>query len=186
MGALTARPYPPLRVTDAEIWQPGHALLLSGQGKNGVQDRAQALDGALVTVSGIPLTRGEIDMPQLRGDEPGLSAADGIGIWPDRTPLGRWRITGEVCDGKCYAGAMRPGEGLAHKACANLCIVGGVPPIFVAPDRVEATEFPLPAGPDGGPVTDEIPARTAEPITAEGELERLGQMTAGTDDGWDR
>jgi len=46
----------------------------------------------------------------------------------------RW--TGEIIDPKCYAGSMKPGDGKTHKACAALCLRGGIPPVFVTgPDH---------------------------------------------------
>ncbi|MEL6236793.1 MAG: hypothetical protein AAFR46_20540, partial [Pseudomonadota bacterium] len=88
----------------------------------------------------------------------------------------RWRLVGEICDGKCYAGAMRPGTGLAHKACAILCLDGGVPPVFVATDEVEGAQFMMLAGPDGGAVPDAVLQQTAILVTADGEIERRGDL----------
>ena len=41
------------------------------------------------------------------------------------------RLRGEIIDPKCFAGAMKPGEGKPHKACAVLCLRGGIPPMFL-------------------------------------------------------
>ena len=178
-GILQAEPYPVVHVTDSDRYPAGHAIMLSGQGKRGVQDRAAPLDGQLVVVSGVMLNRGPLDMLQLRGGDQGLVAAEAVtdaADPPAPEPLGRWRLTGEICDGKCYAGAMRPGQGLAHRACANLCLVGGVPPVFVATDTVDGQAFFLLAGPDGGPVTDAILDHTALLVAVEGEIERRGDL----------
>ena len=91
-------------------------------------------------------------------------------------PLGRWRLTGEICDGKCYAGAMRPGTGLAHKACANLCLIGGVPPVLVTTAPVEGERFLLIAGADGGPVTPALLDHVATLVQVEGDVERRGSL----------
>src|SRR5262249_47707822 len=40
-------------------------------------------------------------------------------------------LRGEIIDPKCHSGAMKPGDGKAHKACAVLCLRGGIPPIFL-------------------------------------------------------
>lgn len=176
-GVLTVEPYPVLHVAESERWAAGHALLLSGQGKRGVQGQAEGLDGALVTISGVALKRGDLDMVQLRWGADGLTPAEGEVEAPERVDLGRWRITGEICDGKCYAGAMRPGQGIAHKACANLCITGGAPPLFVATDAVEGADILLMGGPEGGPLPEALLARTAELIELEGRVERIGAMT---------
>jgi len=122
-GVLAARPYPTVTVTKgAERVEVGHTLMLTGQGKRGVQGRAADIDGQLVEASGVILKRGALDRLQARGGEAGLKAiGDAPGAPPEDKPPGRWRISGEVRDGKCLSGAMRPGTGLAHKACANLC-----------------------------------------------------------------
>ena len=36
-------------------------------------------------------------------------------------------LKGEIIDPKCYLGAMKPGGGKTHKACAMRCIAGGIP-----------------------------------------------------------
>jgi hypothetical protein len=41
-------------------------------------------------------------------------------------------LSGEIIDPKCHGGAMKPGDGKAHKACATLCLRGGIPPVFLA------------------------------------------------------
>ncbi len=176
-GVLTNGPYPVLHVTDSDRWHAGHALLLAGQGKRGVRAQAAGRDGALVTISGIALKRGDLDMVQVRGGPDGIVPADGPVPVPVRVDLGRWRITGEICDGKCYAGAMRPGQGIAHKACANLCLIGEIPPLFVATDDVAGAEILLIGGPDGGPLPDALLARVAELIEIEGQVARIGALT---------
>ncbi len=176
-GVLRAEPYPTVTLTEAtERFAEGRTIMLSGGGKRGVQARAEGLDGAHVTVSGIALTRGTLDMIQVRGAADGLAAAGGAAPVPVDEPLGRWRLTGEICDGKCLAGAMRPGTGLAHKACANLCLIGGVPPVFAATGAIEGQEFLLMAGPEGGPLGPEILDAVARLVEVEGEVVRRGDL----------
>jgi hypothetical protein len=43
-------------------------------------------------------------------------------------------LRGEIIDPKCYLGAMKPGGGKTHKACAMRCISGGIPPMLVTRD----------------------------------------------------
>ena len=176
VGVLTAQPYPVLHVVESDRFPAGGALLLSGVGKRGVRDRAEPLDGRLVRASGVALKRGDLDMLQLRGGSAGLAAAEGRGVAPEAVDLGRWRVTGEICDGKCYAGAMRPGEGIAHKACANLCITGGAPPLFVATGPIDGEDILLLADAEGGPIPEALLARTAEIVEIEGRAERRGGL----------
>lgn len=179
-GVLVEPAYPMLRITEGNERLPaGHTLMLSGLGKNGVQAAGAPLEGQVVTVEGVLLTRGEIDMLQVRrdGDGPVMRpTGDAAPELPAPEPLGRWRLTGELCDGKCYAGAMRPGRGIAHKACANLCIVGGVPVVFVATGPVEGSTYLMVTGPQGGPVGQALLDATAELVTLEGAVERIGDL----------
>jgi hypothetical protein len=67
------------------------------------------------------------------------------GIYPDPAPgrvrpgtekdLGDVLIAGEILDAKCWFGAMRPGHGKTHKACAALCAKGGLPLAFAELER---------------------------------------------------
>lgn len=177
-GVIGTEPYPYIRITEGNERLPaGHTLMLSAGGKNGVMGRAKPLDGKLATVSGVILKRGELDMLQLRGGRNGLQAAEGEApSLESAEPLGRWKLAGEICDGKCLAGAMRPGRRLAHKACANLCIIGGVPPVFVSTQKVEGSEYMLIGGPDGKPLGQELLNNVAAFISIEGELERRGDL----------
>ncbi len=176
-GVVQLEPYPLLRITTGNNrLKPGHTLMLTGGGKGGVMNRALPLDGKLATASGVILKRGELDMLQLRGGKRGLQPADGDVPETAVVALGRWRLAGEICDGKCLAGAMQPGRGLAHKACANLCLIGGIPPVFVSTKPVEGSEFLLVAGNDGGPMPSSAYDSVGQFIEVEGELERHGDM----------
>ena len=177
-GVMTANPYPTVTVTEGSERVPaGHTIMLSGFGKRGVQQRAAALDGKLVEASGVVLNRGpELDMLQARGGANGLKAAEGEAAPVVDEPLGRWRLTGEICDGKCLAGAMRPGTGLAHKACANLCIYGGAPPVLVTTAEVEGSRYMMLGAADGGPLGPEMYDLVARMTTLEGMLYRRGDL----------
>lgn len=176
-GVVHAMPYPTLWITEGTDELPeGHVLMLSGAGKRGAM-AAEKFDGALTKVQGLPLTRGDLTMLQLAGGQRKPVAADGaVPDLPEDVPLGRWRIAGEICDGKCLAGAMRPGRGLAHKACANLCLVGDIPPVFATTGPVDGERYMLLAGPDGGPMPSEMYDFTALLIDAEGEVYRRGDL----------
>ncbi len=172
-GVLVLRPYPTLTLTEAAgDLAAGRTVMLSGPGKRGVQDRAEGQDGALVTAAGIRLARGALDMLQTGRIDP----AEGTATPPRDVPVGRWRITGEICDGKCYAGAMRPGTGLAHKACANLCLIGGIPPVLVATDEVLGSRFLMLGEAGGGPAGDWLLDHVARLVEIEGEVVRRGDL----------
>ncbi|MEL6793491.1 MAG: hypothetical protein AAFP78_08565, partial [Pseudomonadota bacterium] len=177
-GVVQAEPYPLLYVTEgSEQIAAGTTLMMSGGDKRGMQGRAAPLDGQMATASGVMLTRGDLIMLQARGGANGLGPAEvETTAIPAPEALGRWRLAGEMCDGKCLAGAMRPGTGIAHKACANLCVIGGVPPVFVSSKPVEGETFLLMAGPDGGPLSMEMLDHMAAFVTLEGEIERRGDL----------
>ncbi|WP_342075644.1 hypothetical protein [Yoonia sp. SS1-5] len=176
-GVVELTPYPLLRVTEGnDLIKPGKTLMLTAGGKSGVDMRAMGLEGQLATVSGIILQRGTIDMMQLRGGRQGISAAEGDAPVMETEPLGRWKVAGENCDGKCLNGAMRPGRGLAHKACANLCLLGDVPPVFVSTQPIEGSDFMLITGPDGTRLPQAAYDYIGQFITVEGDLERRGDM----------
>ncbi|MFP5076170.1 hypothetical protein ACLE20_02580 [Rhizobium sp. YIM 134829] len=175
-GVLEDRPYPILRVP-ARDGRASRAIMLAGQGKTGVAAQAGPLEGRWTEVGGIFVKRGDLDMLLVAGDGIKPATTPVNAAEPEApVPLGRWRLTGEICDGKCYAGAMRPGSGLAHKACANLCIIGGVPPVFVTTAPVEGRNFLLMAGPDGGPLPRALLDKTAVLMELEGEVERRDDL----------
>lgn len=162
-GVLTALPYPLLHLPG------GQTVLLAGEGKLGAP---AAQEGQRVAAEGYLGWRGSIAMLTLAAAPMPL----GEGVPPARQPLGRWRITGEVCDGKCAAGVMRPGTGLAHRACANLCVAGEIPAVFVptAPVAGEAFLVLGDAAGRGSPSAwrDVMGLR----VTLEGEVARLGSV----------
>jgi hypothetical protein len=176
-GVVELTPYPVIHVTEGnDRIKPGDTFMMTAAGKSGVDDRAIPLSGKLVQVSGVMLERGDLYMMQLRGGTNGLQSASGDAPDIVPQPQGRWRLTGEICDGKCLAGAMRPGRGLAHKACANLCLLGDVPPIFVSTQPVLGEEYLLIAGPGGTRLPRAAYDYIAQFITAEGEITRHGDL----------
>ncbi len=179
-GIVIGGPYPALWVTKGTANIPAdRVILLNGNGKTGVQGRINQYAGMPVAVRGVLMERGTLKMLQLGGGNQGLSALEtaASGTVPQAEPLGRWRLSGEICDGRCLAGAMRPGTGLAHKACANLCISGGQPPVFVSTSPVEGEIFFLMTGPGGEAVSAAILDHTAGLVSLEGDLTRIGNMT---------
>ncbi|MEM1352986.1 MAG: hypothetical protein AAGF27_11620 [Pseudomonadota bacterium] len=177
-GILELDPYPIVHVTQgSEHVSKGETLMMSGAGKFGVQPHAGRIEGAGVEVSGIIVSRGDIRMLQIANRNRDIKAADLInGEAPAPVDLGRWRLAGEICDGKCLTGAMRPGRGLAHKACAELCILGGVPPVFVTSQPVEGEAFLMIGSTDGGPITDDLLDRVGVYVSLEGQVVRRGGL----------
>jgi hypothetical protein len=127
-GTFLASPSPMI-VTEPKA----HAILLVGEGKVAAAGLNSALVGRRVSAWGHLVRRGELSLLELTG---GLQDA-GPASEPD-APASKTdelvELTGEIIDPKCYAGAMKPGDGKPHKACAVLCLRGGIPPVFLADD----------------------------------------------------
>jgi len=175
---LETLPYPLLRAPPDAVHPQGHTVLLAGDGKYGIGAAAEtSFAGRAVAAHGALVKRGDLDMLVI-SPAYGLSAAQGPAPATPLSPvqLGRWRASGEICDGKCTAGVMRPGAGIAHKACASLCVSGGVPPVFVTTQQLEGAGFLLLADHDGGPAPAVMSGLIAQPVTLEGEVERRGDL----------
>ena len=173
---MVAAPYPHLRLAPDDDNPTGATHLIVRAGKRGVQDFAERFDGKLTRIQGIALTRGDLDMLQLAGGQRKPAAVEGTAPIGADVDLGRWRVTGEICDGKCLAGAMRPGRGLAHKACANLCLIGDIPPVLALTGPVEGQMYMLIGGPDGGPMPVEMLDHTSVLVEMEGRVLRRGDL----------
>src|SRR3954454_14183640 len=75
-GVLLAKPYAML-VTDPDAAHPaGHAMLLAGGGKVGVQEDAAKLDGQRVRIQGSAMKRGTVDMQLVWR----LQAVEGVAV----------------------------------------------------------------------------------------------------------
>lgn len=171
-GVVVAEPYPLLVLAPDADHPNGHAVLLSGGGKRGVQEQANALNGKRARATGAGFKRGTIDM--MVGVD--LQPADGPAPPAPVTPLGVWRLTGEICDGKCVSGVMRPGAGLAHKACSNICISGGVPPVLVTTAPVDGGGFLLMGDRNGHALPDAFRDRTGMPQRMDGSVARIADV----------
>lgn len=177
-GVLQVNPYPVLHVIESPHFNRGDTVLLSGNGKSGAVGQAAGMDGQIVEANGFRLDRGALRGMQLRNGQLGLKPADNQdqGLDVPVQKLGRWKLSGEICDGKCLSGAMRPGTGLAHRACANLCLLGDVAPVFVSSGPVDGSDFLLMSDADGGTVTQALLDFTAIFVEVEGEVERHGSL----------
>lgn len=179
-GVVTDAPYALLRTRVAGDPVPC-TVLLSCLGKCGVAARIGQLAGQAVVVRGSLLQRGPHRMlavdeggDWIRRDMAGAAAAVDL-AFPAAQRLGSVTLDGEVVDSKCWFGAMRPADGKVHKACASLCIRGGIPPAL------------LTRGPQGEPVlmvmtsggrahgTDLLPF-VADRIRLQGEVQRRGDL----------
>lgn len=168
-GTIHALPYP-LIVVDSTSARSGatESHLLVELGKRGAE-RAAAFDGQRVTLSGWTLERDGRRIIEL---EPGdvIVPSDDVPS-PSSTGVISARITlrGEILDSKCYLGAMKPGEGKTHKACAALCIRGGIPPMLVV-KQGPRPRYVLLTDATGGQIDEADMRFVADPVEITGEL----------------
>jgi hypothetical protein len=138
-GRLIEHPYPGVSTTDASgalriYW-------LVAPGKHGAADLVAGLDGAMARVNGTLIERDGDVMLQVepggievtsRPTGRGLGERVDVAVESDALkPRASVVWTGEIVDGKCHLGVMKPGEGPTHRDCAVRCLLGGVPPMFV-------------------------------------------------------
>lgn len=177
-GIASADPYALLRTHD--LGGGPRTALLSCLGKCGVAARIGSLAGQPVVVKGSLIQRDRQAM--IAVDEAGdwirrddAAAADPTLAWPEAQPLGEFTLAGEILDSKCWFGAMRPSEGKVHKACAALCIRGGIPPAFFArgPARQGSLMIMTTGGRAHGPDLLDL---VADPVRVSGRVLRLGDL----------
>lgn len=155
-------------------------VLLSLGGKNGLQRSFLDKEGAVVRAKGLGLSRDDrrflevwsLDDATL--PDPALQTVRDA-EWEDLGPV---TLTGEIVDSKCYYGRMRPGSGKGHRACAQLCVRGGIPPVLVTEAPDGRREHFVVTGPGRSDVHEAILPFVAEPIDVRGTLWRRGDLLA--------
>lgn len=162
-GTIVADPYPMLLPADGSP-----AVLLVGVGKFGPPEEVLAMAGGVADVTGYTLERDGMRALEVQSAGSTSSTSPRIRTTPD--DLGTHTIATEILDSKCYLGAMKPGDGMGHKACATLCVVGGIPPMITWTDDGGKTHYALLTAPDGSPMPEQYRSLIAEPVTIEGHL----------------
>jgi hypothetical protein len=116
----------------------------------------------------IELVEGSIH--PLEGEAP--SVPDPVG----KIDLGVRTLRGEIVDSKCYLGVMKPGREKPHRACAALCIRGGIPPILLVESVGGERAFFFLTDEQGAPVNTRILDLVAEPIEITGRILKQGDI----------
>ena len=176
-GIATAEPYAMLRTTDLD--GTPRTALLGCQGKCGVSAKIGALAGKPVVVQGSLIQRGTHSMiavidgldwirEDVGGDIDGLA-------FPKPEPVMEVSLNGEILDTKCWFGAMRPSSGKVHKACASLCIRGGLPPAFYVKDPQDQSALMIMTSGGFGHNKDLLPY-VADPVSITGQVQRFGDL----------
>lgn len=147
-GELLCEPFPMLRVI-----RDGHAtrVLLVGMGKHGVQARCAAVGvQRMVRATGFRIERDGMLMLELLDDQDALVPIDAPAMAGEApADLGQLDLSGEIVDSKCWMGVMQPGDGTTHRACAQLCIRGGIPPSLVCQASDGSPRRAIIVAPDG-------------------------------------
>lgn len=175
-GTVDLLPYAVLRVKDEALGNK--TVFVVEMGKHGAHARLAAYQHQSVSLRGTLLHRDERWMLEL-AEEP-----DAIQTKPSLQPisrpvvhsLGTQTLRGEIVDSKCYLGAMKPGGGKTHKACAVLCLKGGIPPTFVTKDEQQRETYYLLTSTDGTPLSTDCYPFVGDRIEVKGQVEQHGDL----------
>ena len=183
-GLLLSDPWPMLRVQSDQDPQSWSTVLLVDYGKLGAT-RAVIQSGAagsLARIHGTLITRDGRRVLEL-APRPGvietLSTPDPATITaatPTPQPQGPITLEGEIVDPKCFLGAMQPGTGQVHRACARVCIAGGIPPGLIAPAPDGGERFFLLLTADSQSPSTDILEHVGVPVRVTGSLESWGDL----------
>ena len=176
-GFLTVDPYP---VIHEEGMNPRSVMLVL-QGKKSADDFAKLLENRKVRASGFEITRGGWTILELTGAESieaidetkdGETAAYSM----PSEDLGPVTLTGEIIDSKCFLGVMKPGYGKVHRACASLCLLGGMPPMLVTKNSAGERLGYVVTHHDGQSASRALSSMVAVPVKVKASAERRGDL----------
>ena len=140
IGFADMAPYPVLRVqqTEGGLLPKYETVFVVSEGKIGAADRIAPLQGREVRATGFLIERDGMRMLELVGGMDAVEEIPDVRAQPpatlppiEKASLGSFTLKGQIIDSKCYLGVMKPGEGKPHKSCATMCIIGGIPPMFM-------------------------------------------------------
>lgn len=134
---------------------------------------AQQYDGQYVKLSVGSIYRGDVTL--LEGNpNTSVEVIDSPGGFPMEhatDDLGEQTLIGEIVDSKCYSGAMNPGNLKTHRACATVCIRGGIPPVLLVRRKNDSPLYFFLADEQGLPVLEEVINYVAQPVAITGKLD---------------
>lgn len=176
-GFVAAAPYAHMRLLENGRVR---TVLLGCETKCGARERLEdiAFSTGAAQVRGSMLERDGYRMLATASSADWITPDAGVIAPPPpvEEDLGEAQLTGEILDTKCWFGAMRPNEGLSHKACATLCIASGVPPYFGVRDSQGRERALMITDPDGRALIQPILEYVAEPIEAVGRIVRIDDL----------
>ncbi len=186
VGWADMAPYPILRVrkNDGNLLPTYETVFVVSEGKIGAADRIGPLAGREVKATGFLIERDGMRMLELVGGLDAVQEIPDVRAQPPATlpPIetasaGTFTLKGQIIDSKCYLGVMKPGEGKPHKACATLCIIGGIPPMFMTQNpRGERTVYLVTDADGSTAVKSGMTEYIADWIEVTGEVETQGDI----------
>jgi hypothetical protein len=181
-GVVQQEPVPALLVA-----RPGRSAIngssfsryaLVAPGKHGAGPLIESLDGHRARLEGTLIYHDGQTMLEIVPES--IELVGGTASQPvlDVRPvdLGRHTLRGEIVDSKCYLGVMKPGREKPHRACAALCIRGGVPPILVSEAASGEQQSFLLVDAHGRTLNERILGLVAEPVEITGDVRRYGDL----------
>lgn len=176
-GILVESPYPMLIPDDSSATPP---LLVVSMGKAGAHESLRGAFDHHVTLRGYALQREGRYMIELAPHPDAIVIDHPIPV-EDRPSTQQARtedldLVGEIIDGKCYLGAMKPGDGVGHRTCAALCLRGGLPPMFVAESEIGDILYPLLLVDGSSKLDEETIQLVASRVHVHGQLSRIAGL----------
>lgn len=179
-GVLSAHPYPVLHRFHPQNPQQIESVLLVRQGKHSAFEFAAEFAQQPVSITGYEIQRGGWTMLELPADNPIQQTnevdAESIRELLAIKDLGEVVLKGEIVDSKCFLGVMKPGAGKIHKACAEVCLLGGIPPMLVAQNDANQKFGYLVARADGSSASRLLAKYAAEAVQVSGQLRQQGDL----------
>lgn len=169
----------------AVLWVPREGgapepVLLVGGGKFGLGSSYAPVDGQIVRVQGLVMERDGQRMIETYSVPPTAELPEAVvaslrarAQHTDEDVV----VEGEIVDEKCWLGRMRPGGGRTHRACAQLCVAGGIPPVMIGRDASGHVVHAVVVDAAGAPATETVLPFVAEPVRAHGALVHDGELT---------
>lgn len=190
-GEYRSLPYPMVHRREPDGSIQSHLLVRVGKlgAASVLSSESNAwLDGTLVTAQGWRLERDGRRMIELDLNDDSASIEAALRTVDEPSPFtprelelrGAEPVTirGEIVDAKCFLGAMKPGRGRGHKACATLCVSGGIPPVLYSLDAEGRPRYHLLVDESGRGLTgerlDELLPLVGEPVSITGAESRAG------------
>ena len=176
-GVVGERPHPFLLVDrpGRDPAEPSRFHLV-GVGKHGADEEVAGLDGRRVRLRGTLIHRQGETMVEVVGGSVEPLAGEPGGAAAGAVDLGVQTLRGEIVDSKCYLGVMKPGRGKPHRACATLCIRGGIPPVLRVATADGEHRHLLLTDEAGGAVNSRVLDLVAEPVEITGRVLRAGDL----------